>query len=46
MIYPDPDLLQGSCLIESTYGRIDASIDIQLMEIKKALTQCLEGVTS
>ena len=46
LIYPDSDLLQGSCLIESTYGRIDASIDIQLMEIKKALTQCLEDMTS
>lgn len=46
LIYPDSDLTQGSCLIESTYGRIDASIDTQLLEVKKALTQCLEGMTS
>lgn len=46
LIYPDSDLTEGSCLIESAYGRIDASIDIQLSEIKKALTECLDGVSS
>lgn len=45
-IYPDSDLLEGSCLIESPYGRIDASIDTQLSEIKQKLTECLEGEPS
>lgn len=45
-IYPDSDLLEGNCLIESPYGRIDASIDTQLSEIKQKLTECLEGETS
>jgi len=44
-IYPDSDLAHGSCLIESAHGRIDASIDTQLSEIKKALGECLEGVS-
>ncbi|MCQ6274093.1 flagellar assembly protein FliH [Bacillus sp. V3B] len=45
-IYPDSDLLESSCLIESPYGRIDVSIDTQLSEIKQKLTECLESETS
>ncbi len=42
-IYPDSDLPEGSCLLESPYGRIDASIDTQLAEIKQRLTEWLES---
>lgn len=43
VIYPDSDLSEGSCLIESPSGRIDAGIDTQLAEIKNALIESLEG---
>ncbi|WP_102271460.1 flagellar assembly protein FliH [Cytobacillus massiliigabonensis] len=42
-IYPDDDLFETSCLIESENGRIDASIDSQLEEIKQKLIDLLEG---
>lgn len=42
-IYPDSDLPEGSCLLESPYGRIDASIDTQLAEIKRRLTEWMES---
>ena len=42
-IYPDSDLSEDSCLIESSNGRIDASIDTQLSEIKMKLTELLES---
>ena len=42
-IYPDSDLSEDSCLIESSSGRIDASIDTQLSEIKVKLTELLES---
>lgn len=42
-IYPDSDLPAGSCRLESPYGRIDASIDTQLAEIKRRLTEWLES---
>lgn len=45
VIYPDSDLTEGSCLIESPSGRIDAGIDTQLSEIKNALLECLEGAS-
>jgi flagellar assembly protein FliH len=45
IIYPDSDLSEGSCLIESPSGRIDAGIDTQLIEIKKVLMECLEGAS-
>lgn len=41
-IYPDCDLLEGCCIIESANGRIDASIDTQLSEIKQRLLEYLE----
>ncbi|WP_049680778.1 flagellar assembly protein FliH [Peribacillus loiseleuriae] len=43
IIYPDPELSEDSCLIESANGRIDASIDSQLREIKDKLVDLLEG---
>ena len=45
VIYPDSDLSEGSCLIESPSGRIDAGIDTQLTEIKNALIESLEGAS-
>jgi flagellar assembly protein FliH len=45
VIYPDSDLREGNCIIESPSGRIDAGIDTQLTEIKNALIECLEGAS-
>ncbi|MBS4189229.1 flagellar assembly protein FliH [Bacillus sp. FJAT-49705] len=42
-IYPDDDLTESSCIIESANGRIDASIDSQLEEVKRKLIEMLEG---
>ena len=42
-IYPDSDLSEDSCLIESSSGRIDASVDTQLSEIKVKLIDLLES---
>lgn len=42
-IYPDDELDEGSCIIESENGRIDASVDSQLLEIKAKLSELLEG---
>lgn len=42
-IYPDDELDESSCIIESENGRIDASVDSQLEEIKVKLTELLEG---
>lgn len=36
-IFPDYSVQQGGCLIRTSYGSIDARIDVQLSEIKKAL---------
>jgi len=41
-IYPDADLNENSCIIESANGRIDASVDSQLAEIKRKLADVLE----
>lgn len=42
-IYPDDDLSQTSCIIESANGRIEASVDSQLEEIKRRLFELLES---
>ena len=42
-IYPNEDIGELSCLIESENGRIDASVDSQLVEIKTKLLGMLEG---
>lgn len=42
-IYPDSELTEQSCIIESTNGRIDASVDQQLDEIKRKLYELLES---
>ncbi|WP_158598272.1 flagellar assembly protein FliH [Falsibacillus albus] len=42
-IYPDEDLGEMNCFIESPNGRVDASIDSQLIELKGRLLSILEG---
>ncbi|CAH0214360.1 Yop proteins translocation protein L [Peribacillus sp. Bi96] len=42
-IFPDDELEEDSCIIESETGKIDASVDSQLHEIKVKLTELLEG---
>ncbi|WP_185147933.1 flagellar assembly protein FliH [Peribacillus simplex] len=40
-IFPDDEIEENSCIIESENGRIDASVDSQLQEIKVKLTELL-----
>jgi flagellar assembly protein FliH len=42
-IYPDDELEETSCIIESENGRVDASVDSQLEEIKNKLFEMLES---
>ncbi|MEH6942177.1 flagellar assembly protein FliH [Bacillus sp. JJ722] len=42
-IFPDDEIDETSCIIESSNGRIDASIDSQLNEVKQKLLEILEG---
>lgn len=42
-LYPDHSLDEWSCIIESSNGRIDASIDSQLKEMKKKLLELVES---
>lgn len=42
-IFPDEELAEADCMIETASGRIDASIDSQLQEMKKKLNELLEG---
>lgn len=42
-IYPDEDLSENSCIIESENGRIDASVDSQLHELRTKLMEFMEG---
>lgn len=42
-IYPNEDLQENSCMIESENGRIDASVDSQLIEMKNKLMELLKG---
>jgi flagellar assembly protein FliH len=41
-IYPDEEIQETSCIIESSFGRIDASVDSQLAELKVKLLELLE----
>ncbi|MDC3416396.1 flagellar assembly protein FliH [Aquibacillus salsiterrae] len=38
-IYPDNSLSRGSCIVESPFGKIDASIDSQLEEVRSHLLE-------
>lgn len=40
-VYPDEEMKETSCIVESPFGRIDASIDSQLMELKEKLLEIL-----
>ncbi|MBB5323675.1 flagellar assembly protein FliH [Anoxybacillus tepidamans] len=41
-IYPDEQLTENGCVIETPFGRIDASVDTQLQQIKQQLLERLE----
>jgi flagellar assembly protein FliH len=41
-IYPDAQLPEHGCIIESPFGRIDASVDTQLQQIKEKLRERFE----
>ncbi|MFC0558606.1 flagellar assembly protein FliH [Halalkalibacter alkalisediminis] len=41
-IYPDAGLMKNGCVIESKYGRIEATIDKQLEELKRQLLEKLK----
>ena len=45
-LYPNGDLDEHACYIESENGRIDASIDSQLQEIKRKLMDILEETSN
>ncbi|UCZ51726.1 flagellar assembly protein FliH [Bacillus shivajii] len=42
-IYPDASINEDSCIIETPFGKIDASIDSQLTEMKTALHELLKS---
>ncbi len=42
-VYPDDRLEPLSCILESSFGRIDASVDSQLSEIRRKLTEMMES---
>ncbi|MGX1900342.1 flagellar assembly protein FliH [Thermolongibacillus altinsuensis] len=42
-IYPDQDLPETGCVVESPFGRIDASVDTQLEQLKAQLLERIEG---
>lgn len=47
LIYPDEHLQENGCVIETPYGQMDASLDSQLLEMKKSLFEKLrEGTAS
>ncbi|WP_227935809.1 flagellar assembly protein FliH [Alkalihalobacillus deserti] len=41
-IYPDAGLMKNGCVIESKYGRIEATVDKQLEELKEQLLEKLK----
>ncbi|PJY98662.1 flagellar assembly protein FliH [Bacillus vallismortis] len=42
-IYADEKAQKGSCYIETPFGRVDASVDTQLMQLKEKLLTALEA---
>lgn len=42
IIYPDEELVETACVIETSFGTIDASFDSQLSVIKKRLLEVIE----
>ncbi|WP_158413460.1 flagellar assembly protein FliH [Gracilibacillus boraciitolerans] len=45
MIYPSTDLIGEQIVIETPFGRIDASVDSQLQEIRSRLFHVVEEIT-
>ncbi|UOF89356.1 flagellar assembly protein FliH [Fodinisporobacter ferrooxydans] len=43
LIIPDSNVENGGCVIQSEFGTVDARIDTQLSEIKRALTSVARG---
>lgn len=43
-LYPSDDLQAEACYIESSFGKIDISIDVQLKELKQQLMELLKDV--
>ena len=43
VIKVDNNLLKGGCIIESSSGNVDASIDVQIKEMKKTILNLLNG---
>lgn len=41
-LYPDEDLDTNDCIIETIHGRLDASVDSQLVKIRQALMEMFE----
>ncbi|QTM99412.1 flagellar assembly protein FliH [Sediminibacillus dalangtanensis] len=39
--YPDIELTRGSCIVETSFGRIDASVDTRLIELREKLFEAL-----
>lgn len=44
-VYADDELSEFQCLIETSHGRVDASVDSQLTELKVKLMEFVEGET-
>lgn len=42
-VFPDYSIQQGGCIIRTSSGSVDARIDVQLSEIKKALLSYQQG---
>ncbi|SFP07436.1 flagellar assembly protein FliH [Salibacterium halotolerans] len=42
LIYPDSSLGESDCIIETPYGKVDASLDSQLQELKEQLEEKLK----
>ncbi|WP_406590056.1 flagellar assembly protein FliH [Bacillus atrophaeus] len=42
-LYADDKAAEGSCYIETPFGRVDASVDTQLMQLKHKLLTALEA---
>ncbi|MFC0188896.1 flagellar assembly protein FliH [Fictibacillus aquaticus] len=45
-VFPDSSLKEFGCVIESHFGKVDATLDSQLSEIKTILLERLEGASS
>ena len=43
IILPDEQLVQNQCFLETPYGRVDASMDTQLLEVRHALFEVLKA---